>query len=436
MVPKKGEALKTVTRVLARTAMRGLHFGLSHAGATLITAVANEATRAIREHVANTLTSRMSIEFNEDAVAYSVLSQWVLQHCPSAQANVIVCEQDPDTGLSEFGKLQIGLGEYYFTIKMDGRRYCICARVAEVDHHGQMQYRISILVFGDAKRKVISYLRKTTEEAHVGMQKIYMTGDFGHLRVGFTAQRTFDSVVLKPETEALLRKHLRWFKDSRSFFAKHGLAYKTTILLYGPPGTGKTSLCRAMAHELGYSIVIIKLSKLHSLDTTVLPRNSLVLIEDIDKGIQTDDNNDSEDDSEHTDTSKGSDAWLARAVAQREAKKTVDEMEGMRLLMQMLDGIQSPNNAVFVMTTNHPELLPPEFDRPGRVNLRLNIGLLDTPEALRLGNMYDVPEDVVLKLDDETRTYPSRLHEFVLDYAYTHGTHQVTTDAKEGNEDV
>ena len=43
-------------------------------------------------------------------------------------------------------------------------------------------------------------------------------------------------------------------------------------------------------------------------------------------------------------------------------------------LLNVLDGFFAPENVVFVMTTNHKEMLDPALLRPGRIDYRLYMG--------------------------------------------------------------
>jgi chaperone BCS1 len=43
-------------------------------------------------------------------------------------------------------------------------------------------------------------------------------------------------------------------------------------------------------------------------------------------------------------------------------------------LLNVLDGFYAPENVVFVMTTNHMEMLDPALLRPGRIDYRLSLG--------------------------------------------------------------
>lgn len=74
-------------------------------------------------------------------------------------------------------------------------------------------------------------------------------------------------------------------------------------------------------------------------------------------------------------------------------------------MINALDGVMAPNDRIIVMTTNHIEKFSDTFTRPGRIDLKLEIGYV-TPEVFRK-YVYDfyhqvIPKDIKLAKDDIT----------------------------------
>lgn len=248
------------------------------------------------------------------------------------------------------------------------------------------RYKLLITIFGDGKHQLSHVIQSTIRNAHDGRQVVITHEPYRHNSKRYTALRDFNSIVLNPETENKLLHHISWFKRSKSYFRKHGLTYKTAILLKGPPGTGKTSISRAVANYLNYNMFILNMTALMEKGTREaqvpqIPENSLILIEDIDKSL---------------DTSEG---------------------KAIQTLMQMLDGMLSCDNTAFVITTNFPDKLPAELIRPGRINLQLDVGLFSITEAKRLAALYEVPYSIIQSLPEAIWSQPSALHEFVVNYS-------------------
>ncbi len=66
--------------------------------------------------------------------------------------------------------------------------------------------------------------------------------------------------------------------------------------------------------------------------------------------------------------------------------RTTDVQTGVTLsgLLNALDGVSSREGRVLFMTTNHPERLDPALIRPGRVDLRIELGPATPDQARRL----------------------------------------------------
>lgn len=366
----------------------------------LVTAAAACTARIITNQVRQTFTSTVAVKRDMDRLAYAVLLKWIVANCKSAKASIAVDEDSSgfrvDIGTTNEDKVILGVGDYWFTYKLNvhsvRRKYTVHAEVRDVEFaNGGSDTVITVTVFGDGKRHMSDFLRTMLRDAKSDRQAIIFTTNLGGgtQRKVWTSPRDFSNVILKPEVEHKLERHMKWFKDNYQFYKQHGLPYKTSILLKGPPGTGKTSLCRAIAHYFGYEIYMLSLSGMvseHRTSIPEIPEHTLVMIEDIDKNIPKD---------------------LAAHSK---------ESESLRILMQMLDGMFSQDNTVFVLTTNFPELLPMELIRPGRINLKLDIGLFTMSEALRMAKLYDVPSAVINSLDKALWEQPAALHEFLLDY--------------------
>ena len=366
----------------------------------LVTSAATCTARIITNQVRQAFTSTVVVRRGDDRLAFSALTRWILANCKVALSSATV-NDDSSSFRADIGntddKVILGTGDYWFLYKLPvlgiRRRYTIHAIIQDVEFaNGGYDLTVTVTAYGDGKRHMADFLRDMIKNTKSDRQAVIYASSLSgsSTRKVWTSPRDFSNVILEPETEQKLVRHISWFKDNYQFYKQHGLPYKTSILLKGPPGTGKTSLCRAIAHYLGYEIYMLSLPAMvteHRMNIPEIDEHTLVIIEDIDKSIP-------KDLSEHS-----------------------KESECMRILMQMLDGLFSQDNTVFTMTTNFPELLPVELVRPGRINLNLGVDLFALPEALRMAKLYDVPGNVVTGLDKSLWEQPAALHEFLLDYS-------------------
>jgi hypothetical protein len=165
------------------------------------------------------------------------------------------------------------------------------------------------------------------------------------------------SVVLAAGDLDILIGDARAFLTAEPEYAAWGLPYHRGYLLAGPPGTGKTSTTAALAGELGLDVYYLALSTVNgdaalAASLANVPPRSLLVIEDID---------------------------CVKAATDRDTD--LERHVTTAGLLNALDGFITPHGLVTVMTTNRPELLDPALVRPGRVDLRLDLGLLDPDQV-------------------------------------------------------
>jgi chaperone BCS1 len=180
-----------------------------------------------------------------------------------------------------------------------------------------------------------------------------------------------DSVILKPGEKEHILQDLERFRSSRLRYRRLGVPYHRGYLLYGPPGTGKTSLVSALSAHLGMSIYLINLTEFNdrTLKTAMIdvPENSMILFEDID-GMRAG----------HRRAKAVSEDVSSAAEREDAVNRTGVTLSG---LLNVLDGFHAPENVVYVMTTNHIEVLDSALLRPGRIDYRLFLG--DATESQR-----------------------------------------------------
>lgn len=157
-------------------------------------------------------------------------------------------------------------------------------------------------------------------------------------------------------------------QDMQGWYAERGIPYKRGYLLYGPPGTGKSSFSLSLAGKHELDIYTLQLSNIS--DTTLmrlfaeLPPRCIVLLEDVDTaGVGRQDSVDAGQESE---------------------SKSAVTLSG---LLNVLDGVSSPEGRILIMTTNHTnhiEYTDGALIRPGRSDKKVHFKLADGNISTRL----------------------------------------------------
>ena len=171
---------------------------------------------------------------------------------------------------------------------------------------------------------------------------------------------------------------------------------KLGILLYGPPGTGKTGTICAIANMLQRSVVFInfaKVTKRSELDILLQEQyyNKYIFVFDEFDCILDVLVNKVENKKPHllaTDQRRNNIKWseLIKASEGEDKKKITDMMLAeikeqqiddridMAYLLQKLDGLEYAHNRLIIATTNNPDHINPVLLRPGRFDLKLELG--------------------------------------------------------------
>ncbi|KAG5467817.1 hypothetical protein LSCM4_00901 [Leishmania orientalis] len=204
-------------------------------------------------------------------------------------------------------------------------------------------------------QNIVKEAQKFAEQEDSDHTVVYMNGGNSWTRQSRPrSRRAIESVVLPNGMSEFILGDVKKFLSSSSFYKQLGVPYRRGYLLHGPPGCGKTSFVMALAGELRLSISLLNLSNRNLNDeslTSLLNEarvDTIVLLEDIDRAFSN------------------------------ECNVT---MSG---LLNALDGVGAQEGRLVFMTTNHVELLDAALIRPGRADVKIEIGLLDVGQSKRM----------------------------------------------------
>ncbi|RMY61283.1 hypothetical protein D0864_12961 [Hortaea werneckii] len=187
--------------------------------------------------------------------------------------------------------------------------------------------------------------------------------------------RDLTAVELEPGTKESLVKDVEAYlhPKTRNYYINRGIPWRRGFLFWGPPGTGKTSFTTALAGHFKLDIYIIGLSsstiddqRLESL-FVALPGRCIVLFEDIDSaGIRRGDMK-----SVGRTMVKGKSASDMRI--DEEGNPVETDPAGLTLagLLNVLDGVDSVEGRIVIMTSNNPNSLDEALVRRGRIDRKI-----------------------------------------------------------------
>jgi len=175
----------------------------------------------------------------------------------------------------------------------------------------------------------------------------------------------------------------KW-KSNKDIYKKNGISFKTGLLLHGKTGTGKTSIAKVIASEFNMKIQYINLAscEIRELQRIYLSDDCVILLEEID---------------------------LINTETKEIDKSNEKYREKLSVLLNVLDGIDSPNNNIIIATTNKLEDIDERLLRKGRFDNVIEITDICKETAIRMCNGFGVNPDKVL---DNYNTYnPSELQD-------------------------
>lgn len=210
----------------------------------------------------------------------------------------------------------------------------------------------------------------------VSLGASYEHGFMPHLGVQFRSspELSRDQVILPAGLLERIERHTVGFARQLSRLSAAGRHVHRGLLLYGPPGSGKTHTVSYLMGQLADRTVLIMtgadqgmLGASFELARKLAP--SMVVVEDIDL-----------------------------IAEERTLRGTPGRLPLLFALLNELDGLNQDTDVITVLTTNRADLLEPALaDRPGRIDLAIEIPLPDSGGRRRLIDLYGRGLDLRLR---------------------------------------
>lgn len=278
-------------------------------------------------------------------------------------------------------------------------RYVVLLRAAN-PQYGRMAVQLEVLArTREAGERLLKDLPELIREHNVFRGKVvsFERHEFGHgvgpFRLHQRPGISREDVVLPEGVLERVEREVIGVAEHREALLRAGQHLRRGVLLYGPPGTGKTHTVRYLLSRLPeFTVVLLAGTSIRYVgDACALARNlqpALVVLEDCD--------------------------LIAEARDHRHGGENP-------LLFQVLnemDGLAEDADVAFLLTTNRADILEPALaERPGRVDLAVEVPLPDAAGRARLLRLYGpsldvspaVIDDVVSRTEGTTASFAKEL---------------------------
>lgn len=229
---------------------------------------------------------------------------------------------------------------------------------------------------------------------------------------------TFDRIFFtaKPELLSWLYK----FENKLMYPPALCVSNKLGVLLYGPPGTGKTGVVSAVANHLGRHIVSINSLLLDASKKNDMIKHiseakatSIIMFDEFDYLICAKPDQDAAPEVEAgqkladdmMDAATEADrAEIQKKYREIRSKEASSNAFDKRFLLRLLDGQGDDSDRIVFMLTNHPEKLDKDLMRPGRIDLKIELGFCTRRMFWEIVDKvyFKLLPDVLVSIDTDT----------------------------------
>ncbi|MEW5314948.1 MAG: hypothetical protein WDW38_006407 [Sanguina aurantia] len=215
--------------------------------------------------------------------------------------------------------------------------------------------------------------------------------------------KTWAGIVMEAEVKAVLMRDVETFLCSEAWYARMGLAWTRGYIFHGPPGTGKTSSALAISQAAKVDLYNLDLKAVKSNEHLVklvalIPCRAVIVMEDIDamsdvvlsrrRGPAKDGTG-----HQHAIPAALSSGFAGTQSPSGAPSSTTQDAVTVACdltlsgLLNALNGIVCGCGRIVVMTTNHIEKLDSALIRPGRIDVKVHMGLCS---GAMIAGMYDM----------------------------------------------
>ena len=250
------------------------------------------------------------------------------------------------------------------------------------------------------RKKFLRYVALDKSNKHI---EIIPTGSRSYYNSNKLLTISFNDIILNKSIKDQLINGLKNWKDDYRWYYDNGMVHKIGVLLYGKPGTGKSTVVRCISNMFkNPAILVVNGSDVKASAMEIIYRRKsipqsetlIVLLEDFDMFF-----NNRED------------------VRNKDNNETnVSKDENMNALFQMLDGVYSTQNTIYIATTNYIDRIDPALIRTGRFDIQIELSYFSKKDSIEYIRKLGMDVSILDTLDLEFPIKPSSLRNRILEY--------------------
>lgn len=266
---------------------------------------------------------------------------------------------------------------------------------------------LSLLFYGPDRYKIREKFVRKVEDLLQPRDKIRMIqlNGYGKQSEVLVPSQSINNVILKPETKSTIISGLLTWKKSVEWYKNNSLVHKIGILLYGDPGCGKSTIIRSIATIFDNATIIMPNINdiVESVRDIIEFRKNIdgvliVVLEDFDMLFYN-----RADESLEIDMNSGSNG----------------KKNNQNATFQLLDGLYSTEDTIYIATTNHIDRLDPAMIRHGRFDIKEKIEGFDENLTMKFLHHFGYDKkffDEYIKGNFEYPIQPAKLQAFIMEH--------------------
>ena len=212
--------------------------------------------------------------------------------------------------------------------------------------------------------------------------------------------KDLSTLYLREDDIFKLKNCLDIFNDKQELMSSLGIPHKLGIMLHGLPGTGKTSTIHASATYLQKDLYYVSLNELETNDELQMMfdyvsknyiNGGIIVLEDID----------AMSDVVHKRLDETKESNLSELMDSKQNKLTLE------YFLNILQGSLTKDGTIFMVTTNHLDIIDPAFYRDGRFDINIEMKKCDHHQINMIYRNFfkkDIPSNLMQLIKEDEWT--------------------------------